>query len=205
MEIVKDGDVYGQVVVTKQLTKENLTLVEEISSDNTSNMCQMLETAKLVLGIARSLNGAPSRSPLWSAHEEQTHRSLGNPRTTGVKPGCIASSWDRTPDLPKEANVDTHLIWKVMCIKALIVSESGYLRKLQGFVNNIASTVTIFSHHLSPPLLPSASTTTTTICVVTTTGGFASQTQQRRGLVKGYRHFTVYTSLSMAQLNVQLS
>ncbi|KAL4581709.1 hypothetical protein LXL04_006236 [Taraxacum kok-saghyz] len=66
-------------------------------------------------GITRSLNGAPSRSPLWSAHEEQTHRSLGNPRTTGVKPGCITSSWDRTPDLPKEANVDTHLIWKVMC------------------------------------------------------------------------------------------
>ncbi|KAL4572372.1 hypothetical protein LXL04_019145 [Taraxacum kok-saghyz] len=63
-------------------------------------------------GITRSLNGAPSRSPLWSAHEEQTHRSLGNPRTTGVKPGCIAPSWDRTPDLPKEANVDTHLIWK---------------------------------------------------------------------------------------------
>ncbi|KAL4556978.1 hypothetical protein LXL04_035148 [Taraxacum kok-saghyz] len=63
-------------------------------------------------GITRSLNGAPSRSPLWSAHEEQTHRSLGNPRTTGVKPGCIASSWDRTPDLPKEAKVDTHLIWK---------------------------------------------------------------------------------------------
>ncbi|KAL4589627.1 hypothetical protein LXL04_002535 [Taraxacum kok-saghyz] len=37
------------------------------------------------------------------------------PRTTGVKPGCIASSWDRTPDLPKEAKVDTHLIWKLMC------------------------------------------------------------------------------------------
>ncbi|KAL4581782.1 hypothetical protein LXL04_006310 [Taraxacum kok-saghyz] len=46
---------------------------------------------------------SPRRSPLWSAHEEQTHRFLGNPRTTGVKPRCIASSWDRTPDLPKEA------------------------------------------------------------------------------------------------------
>ncbi|KAL4559713.1 hypothetical protein LXL04_031857 [Taraxacum kok-saghyz] len=72
-----------------------------------------------VLGHNPSLNGAPSKSPFWSAHEEQTHRSLRNPRTTGVKPGCIASSWDRTPDLPKEANVDTHLIWKVITILTL--------------------------------------------------------------------------------------
>ncbi|KAL4587549.1 hypothetical protein LXL04_000420 [Taraxacum kok-saghyz] len=48
-------------------------------------------------GVTRSLNGAPSRQPLWFAHEEQTHRSLGNPPTTGVKPGCIPQ--DQTPDL----------------------------------------------------------------------------------------------------------
>ncbi|KAL4562573.1 hypothetical protein LXL04_034782 [Taraxacum kok-saghyz] len=69
-----------------------------------------------IRGITRSLNGATSRSPLWSAHEEQTHRSLGNPRTTGVKPGCIASNWDRITDLPKEVKVDTQLIWNFMCM-----------------------------------------------------------------------------------------
>ncbi|KAL4555432.1 hypothetical protein LXL04_038051 [Taraxacum kok-saghyz] len=77
--------------------------------------------------ITRSLNGATNRSPLWSAHEEQTHRSLGNPRTTGVKPGCIASSWDRTPDLPKKAKVDTHLIWKkeAMSVWPFVIETDG--------------------------------------------------------------------------------
>ncbi|KAL4571622.1 hypothetical protein LXL04_018385 [Taraxacum kok-saghyz] len=79
-------------------------------------------------GITRSLNGAPSRSPLWSAHEEQTHCSLGNPQTTGVKPRCIASSWDRTPDLPKKAKVDTHLIWKVICVSKFTSPNRPYSR-----------------------------------------------------------------------------
>ncbi|KAL4579146.1 hypothetical protein LXL04_015283 [Taraxacum kok-saghyz] len=48
-----------------------------------------LPLAYYAAGFHRSdvfASGKRLRSPLWSAHEEQTHRSLGNPRTTGINP-----------------------------------------------------------------------------------------------------------------------
>ncbi|KAL4591118.1 hypothetical protein LXL04_004067 [Taraxacum kok-saghyz] len=58
-------------------------------------------------GVTRSLNGAPSGQPLWFAHEEQTHRSLGNPPTAGVKPGCIPPGSNTRPPRRKPS-VLTH-------------------------------------------------------------------------------------------------
>ncbi|KAL4575299.1 hypothetical protein LXL04_022141 [Taraxacum kok-saghyz] len=107
------------------------------------------ENGSVKEGITRSLNGAPSRSPLWSAHEEQTHRSLGNPRTTGVKPRCIASSWDRTPDLPKEAKVDTHLIWKTSSEVLIKIIREGYAQEKRGIKANYNEPLLVVNNLIS--------------------------------------------------------
>ncbi|KAL4558964.1 hypothetical protein LXL04_031090 [Taraxacum kok-saghyz] len=43
--------------------------------------------------------GGGDKQPLWFAHEEHTHQSLGNPRTTEVKPGCLPPGLNTRPHL----------------------------------------------------------------------------------------------------------
>ncbi|KAL4576355.1 hypothetical protein LXL04_012447 [Taraxacum kok-saghyz] len=59
------------------------------------------------------------------------------PTASYENPGQLG--WDRTPDLPKEANVDIHLIWKVIMAKLrmfmlVLVKSASTLRH---FINTI--------------------------------------------------------------------